>query len=296
MTSIAGLPGRVFSSVLNILKGGRAGDVILVFSVWQLPDALIAKFLGRRRLILDFHETFSNRFMTLLLKVLIRLCAWRTIAPSFAVLETLPRWPQVHDATVVPRPVSLLPQARSLTKSAPIVIAIVGQVVEHKGVRELLELPWGETSTKLRIIGIKSKLTMSDYEAKVREIAESIGVEVVERTNDLAAALDGCSAVVNASRHEAFGRTLAEAAVLGLTPIAIGKDGPAEVIGEVGHGLIFENLEQFEVALLDGTLEKQIRETEREPMVLRARELFSPSTVGRRYWDLFGATSPDTVS
>jgi Glycosyl transferases group 1 len=273
--------GRAFGRVRDFLRASRSissqargSDWILVFSVWQLPQSVIAALMSRSRLAVDIHETFNNRVMVRVLGLLLRVLPRLVLAPSEYVLN-----------------VSGL---RLDQRGTPILRVIPRSVGIPESVsRELQEQPSGHRprlrlGADLRVVGLgDDPERWTDYERAAVRAARANGVEIVTRVVRATEAFRNCDAVINNSHHEAFGRTLAEGAVCGLLPIAVGSHGPREIVETLEFGAVFPNVEEMAAALRNGGLIEAILARPRDAIARAARQRFAESEVASTYWATF---------
>jgi glycosyltransferase involved in cell wall biosynthesis len=291
-----------FPRAFRLARLSRAFDAILVFSAWQLPEALVAGKLARKPIVFDLHETFRAGIRTRVLSVCCRLVR-RVIAPSHSVLEVTgvsgsSTTAAVIPPAVIPRAVNVSPATRDSRPdwgNRPS-IALVGQVVEHKRVLELItEIDWRSSKFGLRIIGAEPDASRrSSYEERVRQAARITddAVTLVPRTSDVRSAVADCVAIINCSEHEAFGRTIAEGAVWGLYPIAVGRSGPAEIIEDIGFGSALNNFDELRTLLASSEIEDAMRQDAGDAAG-RALKLYDLRQVQRRYAaEILGAVAP----
>lgn len=258
-------------------------DVALVFSVWLLPETLVASMFSHVRPVLDLHETFHGKFRTRALRVLVRFCS-KLIAPSQSVLTQNGLTANRRKLSIIPRPVTT---AGYQSRVTPPRVVIVGQVVPHKRVLELVrQVNWAASGHCLQIVGITAEPSArSEYERSVVEAALECGdhVVVTPYTQNIGKILAQSTAVINCSQHEAFGRTVAEAATYGAFPLALrDSGGPAEVIDNLGFGAVLDTFSDLEVLLQSGDIEAAVAK-HGELAALRARTRFAPETVAREY-------------
>ena len=96
-----------------------------------------------------------------------------------------------------------------------------------------------------------------------------------------------CRSVINASEHEAFGRTMIEAASSGAVPVALGRGGPAEVVDALSFGLVIgRSVDALQAALI------QVARGEHQSVSVATRravlrEKFGQRTVAKAYAAVF---------
>jgi glycosyltransferase involved in cell wall biosynthesis len=295
--------GRAFGRVRDFLRASRSissqargSDWILVFSVWQLPQSVIAALMSRSRLAVDIHETFNNRVMVRVLGLLLRVLPRLVLAPSEYVLNVSGlRLDQrgTPILRVIPRSVGIPESVSRELQEQPSGhrprLLLIGQIVPHKGVLELIEsADWTRLGADLRVVGLgDDPERWTDYERAAVRAARANGVEIVTRVVRATEAFRNCDAVINNSHHEAFGRTLAEGAVCGLLPIAVGSHGPREIVETLEFGAVFPNVEEMAAALRNGGLIEAILARPRDAIARAARQRFAESEVASTYWATF---------
>jgi glycosyltransferase involved in cell wall biosynthesis len=240
---------RAGSSFWRLCNHFRRCDVVIAFSAWQALEVAAAARLARRPVLFDLHETFSTDRSKMFIRVIDALCTG-VLAPSEHVLVRGGLTPG-RRRLVVPRPVSLrqfdIEESRKATRygrgrSSHFTIGIFGQIVPHKGTLEVLTAieKIQHLEPRLLIVGGTGVAARTKYEHAVRRRATEarIDVAVVDRVHDPSDLMRQCDVVVNASEHEAFGRTVLESIAAGTWPVVIAGTGPTEIVGSVGVGSI----------------------------------------------------------
>lgn len=241
-------------TALNVFVAGvkhsltvRKYDAVLVFSVWQGPEMIVASRISRRPIVLDIHETFSSPGGTRMASLIARACDG-ALSPSVHLLRRM-GLPQDPRFTAIPRPfdppISIPPRVERTAEDRPI-IGIFGQIAEHKQVHVLLSAveAAGPRVEFLIVGGQAEPLKRSEYENEIRRRVDRIShASVVDRVDDTYQLMSACDYVVNCSDHEAFGRTILEATISGAIPIVLNGSGPAEVVRETGIGHVLQGPE-----------------------------------------------------
>ena len=243
--------------VIEIVRGAwrlrpklKGYDSTLVFSVWQAPEAILASWAAGLPADLDLHETFGNSRGMFALGMISRVCR-RVMVPSKTLAERSGLRPSGRVA-VIPRPVERaavnLSTARGESGS-PMIVGVFGQIERHKRVLEVVQQieSLGQCVRLLVVGGKPDPELRSDYENEVRRVVYSLGTasEVVNYTPEVASIMATCDIVVNASEHEAFGRTIVEAVSAGCYPVAVGNWGPAETVGVLGTGAVVQSISEI---------------------------------------------------
>lgn len=263
----------------------RRADLVLSFSLWQLPETKLAARLSRTKLAVDLHETFRNAQVA---KILPYLIGKRTLllAPSQYVVNRS-GLRNHRQKRVIPRPVEAPSSDAPVASVAPLsvrTIGIFGQITPHKRVLEAVEALNG-LNIRILVVGGRAREARTAYETRVREVvdAHGYGSEVLEKVENPYALMATCDFVLNASAHEAFGRTVVEAAALGAIPLVLDESGPAECARDLGCGIILSSLANGRpmmermVSASDATLDQfRLKDT-------RLLERFAAENVGAAY-------------
>ena len=238
------------NSIGALLQAARAlrglglwhGDVAVSFSQWlHLPLALAGR-LRRRPVALDLHDGPFTRIGGAVQSA----AAWsatRCLAVSQTSLRQLGSWP-AQRTTVVPRPVVLPPGVRAAHRERsgpgdPLRVVVVGRLDPEKRVDVVLEvqdrLAQAGTPVTLDVVGAAHTTAGRGTTKELTERwprARFHGRLPYEQTLGVVA---GSDLLVSMAEGEAFGRTVLEAALLGV-PAAVAGGGPAERVrdGETG--------------------------------------------------------------
>ena len=219
-----------------------SGGPVVSFSQWlHLPLALAAR---RRRgiAVLDLHDGPFSRGGSLAQSA----AAWtahRCVATSTTALHHVGSWPR-RRSTVVPRPVRLPPGIASRPRAAvapdtPLRMVVVGRLDPEKRLHVALEaherLVAGGVATTLDVVGAAHREATAAVSPGQRwpqarfhgRLAHDEALELIARADVLLSTAPG----------EAFGRTVAEAALLGV-PSVVGGGGPAELVAHGRTGFV----------------------------------------------------------
>lgn len=244
---------KIANSAFRLKKILHRFDAVVSFSIWQSAEAAIAARMNRQSVVLDLHETFSSSHRIPLIRGLSRLHSG-VLAPSrwicrYSGIDSSPR------TYVVPRP---LPHGYVSPSSpaAPFppktyVIGIFGQLVPHKRVRELLVSYLNaevRKNVQLWIVGGEADVSVrSAYEESVRDLADSScgAVKVIDRVENPKDLYESCHFVVNASEHEAFGRTVLECVAARSVPVVLADTAPAEIASSMDCGIVIDSVESI---------------------------------------------------
>lgn len=245
---------REFVSVVvgaaGIWRKLRGFDSILIFSIWQAPETILGSWLARTPVDIDLHETFSNARAMKLIGVISK-ASRKVIVPSF-VLAARSGLRVSERMSVIPRPVDFkfddMPKRR-FPLDSPMTVGVFGQIQPHKNVLEIAKaVSTAEGPIRLIVVGGNSvAAARTDYELEVRRFVSSMahGSRVVDFVTDVTDIMRECEVVVNASEHEAFGRTIVEAVSVGCYPISVGDWGPRETILALGIGSVSDRIEEL---------------------------------------------------
>ncbi|WPU08587.1 glycosyltransferase [Pseudarthrobacter oxydans] len=141
----------------------------------------------------------------------------------------------------------------------------------------------------LVVVGARPENIQTAYEKEVIRLVQQQGHdwEVWERTNAVGELMSACDVVLNMSRHEAFGRTVVEAASVGALPLVMSGGGPEEVVHDMTHGLVISSWEELTATIVSLSDQFQDGKSVRlSPEQMRATvERYSPATIGSRYFE-----------
>lgn len=287
----------ICSDILSIAKQAISAraivshyDAVVTFGLWETAEIAIAGRLSQTPVIFDFHVTFSGRMGRAALKCIASL-ARGVIAPSSATYAQAGITQNSKRLRVVPRPVtSLAPATPAVSGNRKLRVGIFGQVDDRKGVLEAITTlaPMAELVTFV-VVGAHPEHARTAYENDICELVRQVGRdwEVLERTDRVGELMAQCDVVLNMSRHEAFGRTVVEAAGAGAFPIVMAGGGPEEVVNNMGHGLVVSSWNELSDAVesLSSTFQsgRSVRLDANQVESTLAR--YSPSAIGKQYFD-----------
>ncbi|SDQ66923.1 glycosyltransferase family 4 protein [Quadrisphaera sp. DSM 44207] len=221
------------------------GGTVVSFSMWLHPPLAAAGRLRRRPVALDLHDgPFSRAGAALQAQA--AFLATRSVAVSRTALGHVRRWPQ-RRTTVVPRPVELpgdlpAPHRGPPGEDAPAAglrAVLVGRLDPEKRVEVALEaqrraLAAG-TRIDLDVVGapLRGSGDLEDLRRAWPD-ARFHGRQQHGATLRLVAAAD---VLVSTATGEAFGRTVVEAALLGVPSVVMGG-GPADLVADGRTGFL----------------------------------------------------------
>ncbi|MGQ0434746.1 MAG: glycosyltransferase family 4 protein [Microthrixaceae bacterium] len=241
----------VTRSAVMIARRARRFDLVQSHSLWAHLETAIAGRLTRRPVILDLHDIVDDGAGRSVLNAAARL-ATATLANSAATARTVSHaggtTAIVHPGVDIRRfhPGPGDPRIRaelSANPSAPLV-AIIGRVDPNKGVAVLVEalarvaapLP----APHLAVIG-REHVGSSEGAGALRvEATARLGdrVRFLPPRDDIPDVLRSIDVLVNASRHEPFGRTVLEAQACGVPVIGTDAGGIPEFVEDGCTGLL----------------------------------------------------------
>jgi glycosyltransferase involved in cell wall biosynthesis len=234
---VAVLPAETLAtlqSAMRIASVGRRFDVVVSYSLWRNMDVLLGARLSGRKAVSDLHETFEGRFGKILSRLTLRSFD-RVISPS--------RW-AADQAAAPSKKVVVVPRIVDSSTGEPsrlpreYTVGMFGQLREHKGhslLLKALEIALASSRPRALIVGSGGDESVN---AQLRSFqARFPGVlDWKNRVDDVGPLMRTCASVLNASSHEAFGRTMYEAVAAGAEPIALGLGGPSEVLSDMTYG------------------------------------------------------------
>jgi glycosyltransferase involved in cell wall biosynthesis len=265
-------------------------DVVLTFGLWETAEIALAGRMAGTPVIFDFHVTFSGRIG----RAALRGISWLAngvIAPSLATYSQAGITPKSRRLRVVPRPVTGLHHGKDAALSnKKLRVGIFGQVDDRKGVLEVVTTlsPLADLVTLL-VVGARHESSRTAYEKEIINLVQQTGHdwEVLERTDDVGALMATCDVVLNMSRHEAFGRTVVEAASVGALPLVMAGGGPEEVVNDMKHGLVVSSWSELSTVINSLSAKFQRGESVRlSPEQIQAvAERYSPTAIGKQYFE-----------
>lgn len=235
----AGLPSAVRSAAAAAARQPLWGDgPVVSFSQWlHLPLALA----GRRRrspVAVDLHDGPFRRGGAAVQAA----AAWTAaaaVATSTTALRHVRSWPRGR-TTVVPRPVRLpVGVRREPAAGGPLRLVVVGRLDPEKRLDVALD-----AHARLRALGVEAELDVVGAAHRGGEVAPGpqerwpharfTGRLPHADALQLVAAAD---VLLSTAPGEAFGRTVAEAALLGV-PAVVAGGGPAELVEHGRTGFV----------------------------------------------------------
>lgn len=279
----------VVGGAARIWRKLRGFDSVLVFSIWQAPETILGSWLARIPVDIDLHETFGNARAMRLVGIISK-ASRRVIVPSF-VLAARSGLRLSDRVSVIPRPVDFKfedPLKRHFPLDSPMIVGVFGQIQPHKNVLEIAKaVSTAGGHIRLMVVGGNSEVAdRTDYELEVRRFVSSMANEslVVDFVTEVTDVMRECEVVVNASEHEAFGRTIVEAVSVGSYPVSVGDWGPKETILALGVGSVLDGIEELGEVLSELLVKRRTAPLlDAIPPTLNA---YKVSTVAQRYFSL----------
>lgn len=280
----------VLSSSLSIANLAKNFDLIQSHSLMAHLEVALAGVLTRRPVILDLHDIVEEGLGQRVLRLASRLAS-ASLANSAATAQTVggtsSKVHVVHPGVDLSRffPGPKNPDIRAELTSCPDapLVGILGRVDPNKGVDVLVEAmgrPGDALSnTHLAIIG-QEHVASADFITRLHKRSEELlgdRVRFIPPRSDVPDVLRALDVMVNASRHEPFGRTVLEAQACGIPVVGTDAGGIPEFVEHGKTGLL---VPPFDVSALEAALEELLAD---EPLRSRlsqggahqAREDFS---------------------
>ncbi|GIG29358.1 hypothetical protein Cma02nite_19580 [Cellulomonas marina] len=268
---------------------------VVSFSMWlHLPLALAGRARGAR-VVLDLHDgPFTAAGAAV--QSAAAFAATRVVATSRTALDHVGRWPH-RRAAVVPRPVELpagLGAAGETTGdetvadgTTPLRAVIVGRLDPEKRVDVALE-----AQRRARAAGVPVELTVVGAPHNGEPGLDHLRARWPDARftgrlphDAVLTELTGADLLVSTATGEAFGRTVVEAALLGVPSLVVGG-GPAENVRDGRTGLLATGTGPDEVAA--GLARAAADRAALTSMGAAARAelgaLCDPATVTRQWW------------
>jgi glycosyltransferase involved in cell wall biosynthesis len=264
--------------------------------LWAHLETALAGRMARRPVILDLHDIVDEGAGRTVLGAAARL-ATVTLANSAATASTVPgsaaKVQVVHPGVDVNRfhPGATDPRIRAELTADPsaALVAIIGRIDPNKGVDVLVDaisrLSPQVGKPHLVVIGREHVGAPEHGPALRRHATDLLGdrVRFLAPREDIPEVLRAVDVLVNASRHEPFGRTLLEAQACGVPVVGTDAGGAPELIRDGETGLL---VRPFDVSALeraltrllsDATLQRRLSSAANE----QARSCFSLQSQAR---------------
>lgn len=221
-----------------------AADVVIGFSQWlHLPLAAAGR-LRHRRVVLDLHDGPFTRFGAAV-QAAGAAVAPRGVAVSRTALEHIGHYPHGR-MRIVPRPVQVPESLHGVAlrrphpvDAAPLALAIVGRIDAEKrvelGLRAHQRMVRAGRRVTLTVIGAASK-GQGDAQLRSRYPAADFRGRLPH--DRMLAELARADVLLSLAPGEAFGRTVFEAALLGVPALVAATGGPAEAVRHLRTGVV----------------------------------------------------------
>lgn len=250
-SAIARELAAVVRSAGLIARRARRFDLVQSHNLWAHLETAIAGRLARRPVVLDLHDIVEPGAGQSVLGVAARL-ATATLANSAATAGTIPGQRAtihiVHPGVDITRfrPGAANPVVRAELAADPTapLLAIIGRIDPNKGVDVLVRavgaLDDSVGPVHLAVIG-REHVASADHTRDLRDLAHAaLGdrVRFLPPRDDIPDVLRSVDVLVNASRHEPFGRTVLEAQACGTPVIGTDAGGIPEFVHDGETGLL----------------------------------------------------------
>lgn len=300
--------GAVLAASVRIARIARSFDLVQSHSLMAHLEVALAGRLARRPVVLDLHDLVEEGLGRRVLGLAARL-ATTSLANSEATAGTVGGangkvhvvHPGVDTDRFFPGPGDTALRAQLSARPDAPLVGILGRVDPNKGVQILVEamaLAQGDDDLSddhgkahLVVIG-REHVGTADFAVELRRRAEELlgdRVRFMGPRDDVPDLLRAMDIMVNASRHEPFGRTVLEAQACGVAVVATDAGGIPEFVADGRTGLL---VPPFDVPALAAALTRLVRD---EAMRLRladagasqARECFSVESQARAAADVY---------
>ncbi len=256
----------VVSSSLAIARLAKSFNLIQSHSLMAHLEVALAGILTRRPVILDLHDIVEEGLGQRVLRLASRLAS-ASIANSAATAQTVGGTsskvhvvhPGVDLSRFFPAPKNHGIRAELTSLPEAPLIGILGRVDPNKGVDILVEAigrPGNAlSSAHLAIIG-QEHVASADFITRLHKRSEELlgyRVRFIPPRSDVPDVLRALDVMVNASRHEPFGRTVLEAQACGIPVVGTDAGGIPEFVEHGKTGLL---VPPFDVAALEAALEQ----------------------------------------
>ena len=262
--TLAGEVLAVARSAGAIARRARAFDLVQSHSLWAHLETALAGRISRRPVVLDLHDIVSAGMGRRVLGLAARL-ATLTLANSAATASTVAapgKTVIVHPGVDLDRfhPGPAAPGVRAELTADPTapLVAIIGRVDPNKGVDVLIDAVAACAAGRpphLVVIGREQVGDPQHMEAIRRRAAERLGARArfLPPRDDVPDVLRAVDVLVNASRHEPFGRTVLEAQACGTPVIGTAAGGIPEFVADGETGLL---VPPFDPGAMSAALER----------------------------------------
>ncbi|MGK2956942.1 MAG: glycosyltransferase family 4 protein [Acidimicrobiales bacterium] len=270
VVALATEASSVLRSSVAIARMARGFDLVQSHSLMAHLEVATAGILARRPVILDLHDLVEKGLGQRVLRLASRL-ATASLANSSATAQTVGGTsakvhvvhPGVDTSRFFPGPPNPLVRVELTSRPDAPLVGILGRVDPNKGVNTLVEALGrpgnGLGHVHLAIIG-REHVASGEFAANLRYRAESLlgdRVRFIAPRDDVPDVLRSLDIMVNASRHEPFGRTVLESQACGIPVIATEAGGIPEFVENELTGLL---VPPMDAPALEAALERLVND------------------------------------
>lgn len=240
-----------FGAALETARLARPFDLVQSHSLTSHLEVALAGRLSRRPVVLDLHDMVTEGLGRRVLGLAARTAS-ASIANSAATAATVGGTsakvkvvhPGVDTSRFFPGPAN--PQVRSQLTSRPDapLVAILGRLDPNKGIQVLVDamaVPGVHLSQAHLVVIGREHVASADFASELRAHAHKVlgeRVRFIEPRDDIGEVLRSVDVMVNASRHEPFGRTVLEAQACGVPVVGTNAGGIPEFVSHEVTGLL----------------------------------------------------------
>ena len=246
----------VMHSSFSVARLAREFDLVQSHSLMAHLEVALAGILARRPVVLDLHDLVEEGLGRRVLRLAARL-ATVSLANSSATAQTVGGESRkvrvVHPGVETDRffPAAADPAIRAQLSARPEapLVGILGRIDPNKGVQILVEAmarPDANLSGAHLVVIGREHVGSADFAVELRRRAnELLGdrVRFIGPRDDVPDLLRALDVMVNASRHEPFGRTVLEAQACGVPVVATDAGGIPEFVEDGRSGLLVPPLD-----------------------------------------------------
>lgn len=246
----------VMQSSLSVARLARSFDLVQSHSLMAHLEVALAGTVARRPVVLDLHDLVEEGLGRRVLRLAARL-ATVSLANSSATAQTVggesSKVRVVHPGVDTDRffPAAADPAIRAQLSACPEapLVGILGRIDPNKGVQTLVEAmarPEANLSRAHLVVVGREHVGSADFAAELRRRGDELlgdRVRFIGPRDDVPDVLRALDIMVNASRHEPFGRTVLEAQACGVAVVATDAGGIPEFVENLRTGLLVPPLD-----------------------------------------------------
>lgn len=251
----------VMQSSFSVARLARSFDLVQSHSLMAHLEVALAGTVARRPVVLDLHDLVEEGLGRRVLRLAARL-ATVSLANSSATAQTVggesSKVRVVHPGVDTDRffPAAADPAIRAQLSARPEapLVGILGRIDPNKGVQTLVEamarpdanLGRANLSRAHLVVIGREHVGSADFAAELRRRADELlgdRVRFIGPRDDVPDVLRALDIMVNASRHEPFGRTVLEAQACGVAVVATDAGGIPEFVENLRTGLLVPPLD-----------------------------------------------------